>query len=79
MECHIQVPIGAGADVRGGGPPPGPAIRPDGQSDEEDVEPASDFVVVDAAGDAPPPSEPAGGVVELVGFVLEEVDRESVE
>jgi hypothetical protein len=43
------------------------------------VEPASDFVVVGAAGDALPPSELAEGVVEPVGFVLEEVDRESVE
>ena len=56
-----------------------PASLPDAQSDDGDVEPASDFVVVDAAGDALPPSEPAGGVVDPVGFVLEEVDRESVE
>lgn len=58
-----------------------PRRPPDGQSDEEEEEEedASDFVGVDAAGDAVPPSEPEGEVVEPVGFVLEEVDRESVE
>lgn len=61
-------------------PPTRPPVLSDGQSDdEEEEEPVSDFAGVDAAGDPLPPSELEGGVVEPVGFVLEEVGRESVE
>lgn len=61
-------------------PPTRPPVLSDGQSDdEEEEEPVSGFAGVDAAGDPLPPSELEGGVVEPVGFVLEEVGRESVE